>query len=153
MREAGGCKAGRWLSPVAVVAAALVATGCAAVAAQERPSSDKPNFVFVLTDDQTANTLPHMPAVRQNLVTRGTTFGNFVLTLPTCCPSRATFLRGQYAHNHGISGAVGADGQAFAAGGLDGSTVATWLDDAGYETALFGKYLNGYRQPEYVSPG
>ena len=102
MREAGGCKADRWLSLVAVVAAALVATGCAAVAAQERPSSDNPNFVFVLTNDQTANTLPHNPAVRQNLVTWGTTFKNFVLTLPTCCPSRATFLRGRYAHNHGI---------------------------------------------------
>jgi arylsulfatase A-like enzyme len=152
MREPGGCKADRWLSLVTVVGAALVATS-AAVAAQERPSSDKPNFVYVLTDDQTAATLPHMPAARQNLVTRGTTFENSVLTIPTCCPSRATFLHGQYAHNHGISGAVGAVGQAFADGGLDGSTVATWLDDAGYETALFGRYLNGYRQPAYVPPG
>ena len=41
----------------------------------------------------------------------------------------------------------------FAERGLDRNTVATWLDDAGYETALFGKYLNGYRQAEYVPPG
>ena len=153
MREVRGSKMCRLLSFAAVVAAALVATGCAAAAAQETPLADKPNLVFVLTDDQSAATLPYMPAVRQNLTTRGTTFENFVLTLPTCCPSRATFLRGQYAHNHGISGAVGANGPAFADRGLDGSTVATWLDDAGYETALFGKYLNGYRQAEYVPPG
>lgn len=154
MRGAGRSKIGGWRSLVAVVAAALLATGCAtAVAAQETAAVGKPNFVFVLTDDQSANTLPYMPAVRENLVTQGTTFDNFVLTLPTCCPSRATFLRGQYAHNHGISGAAGADGQAFADEGLDRSTVATWLDRAGYETALFGKYLNGYRQTEYVPPG
>ena len=133
---------------------ALLATGCAAaVAAQGTAAVGKPNFVFVLTDDQAANTLSYMCAVRENLVQQGTTFENFVLTLPTCCPSRATFLRGQYAHNHSISGGAGANGPAFADKGLDRSTVATWLDDAGYETALFGKYLNGYRQAEYVPPG
>ena len=153
MREVGGSKSNGWLSFAAAVVAALVATGCSTAAAQETPPTDKPNFVFVLTDDQSVATLPYMPAVRENLATRGTTFENFVLTLPTCCPSRATFLRGQYAHNHGISGAAGADGQEFADSGLDGSTVATWLDGAGYETALFGKYLNGYRQSEYVPPG
>ena len=153
MRKEGKSKTGKWLSFVAAVAAALIVTGCAALAAQERASAGKPNFVFVLTDDQTAATLPYMPAVRQNLVSRGTTFENFVLTTPTCCPSRATFLRGQYTHNHGISGADGADGVAFAESGLDGSTLATWLDDAGYETALFGKYLNEYRDASYVPPG
>lgn len=154
MREVGRSKLGRWLSLVVAVAAAVVVTGCAAVAAQEeRAVTGKPNFVFILTDDQTADTLRYMPAVRENLEARGTTFENFVLTLPTCCPSRATYLRGQYAHNHGISGAAGANGPAFADKGLNRSTVATWLDDAGYQTALFGKYLNGYRQSEYVPPG
>jgi N-acetylglucosamine-6-sulfatase len=35
----------------------------------------------------------------------------------------------------------------------DGSTLATWLDDAGYETALMGKYLVGYPGGSYVPPG
>ena len=36
------------------------------------------------------------------------------------------------------------------------STLATWLQQAGYRTALFGKYLNGYPDPDnrgYVPPG
>jgi len=35
------------------------------------------------------------------------------------------------------------------------STVATWMKAAGYQTAVVGKYLNGYGvgQHEYVPPG
>ena len=28
--------------------------------------------------------------------------------------------------------------------GRDRSTIATWLDDAGYQTKYIGKYMNGY---------
>ena len=38
----------------------------------------------------------------------------------------------------------------------DASTIATWFDDAGYRTGLFGKYLNGYPfelGAEFVPPG
>ena len=36
------------------------------------------------------------------LAAHGTTFRNSYVSYPLCCPSRATFLTGQYAHNHGV---------------------------------------------------
>jgi N-acetylglucosamine-6-sulfatase len=41
----------------------------------------------------------------------------------------------------------------FRASGLQESTVATWLDDAGYDTFYAGKFLNGYENTGYVPPG
>jgi arylsulfatase A-like enzyme len=39
----------------------------------------------------------------------------------------------------------------------ESSTLATWMHDAGYRTALLGKYMNGYPgrhvAPTYVPPG
>jgi N-acetylglucosamine-6-sulfatase len=66
-------------------------------------------------------------------------------------PSRATLLSGQYSSHHRVSD--NSRGASF----NDQSTVATWLDAAGYRTGLIGKYLNGYpyaSQPaNYVPPG
>jgi N-acetylglucosamine-6-sulfatase len=76
----------------------------------------------------------------------GTTFENAYATYSLCCPSRATSLRGQYPHNHGIVGnhqPLGGEAK-FRNSGLDQSTIVTWLDDAGYQTSYIGKYMNGY---------
>src|SRR3546814_3388511 len=65
-------------------------------------------------------------------------------------------LRGQYAHNHRIQGNVLPTGGArkFRALGHDRSTIATWLQAAGYRTGLIGKYMNDYRPEQgYVPPG
>ena len=43
-----------------------------------------------------------MPELQRYLVDGGTTFGNAFVTDALCCPSRATILRGQYPHNHGV---------------------------------------------------
>jgi N-acetylglucosamine-6-sulfatase len=104
---------------------------------------EHPNIVFLLTDDVRTEDLHYMPSVKAQLVSQGATFENFTYTTPLCCPSRASMLRGQYAHNHGIwfnrNGA-----EDFAASNLDASTVATWIDRAGYKTGHVGKYLNSY---------
>jgi arylsulfatase A-like enzyme len=96
-----------------------------------------------------------MPELKSLVIEKGTQFNNFFVTTPRCCPSRATFLRGQYAHNSRIkNNALPLGGfQKFRRLGRDRSTIATWLDDAGYETAYMGKYLNNYDNTTYIPPG
>src|SRR5687768_6467515 len=81
--------------------ALLITSSSVRLEAQE---PTKPNIIFILTDDQDAHSLrpKYMPRVHAQLVQKGTTFENGILTLTQCCPSRATMLRGQYAHNHKI---------------------------------------------------
>ncbi len=136
--------------------AALAATGGSAAAREG--GAGKPNFVFILTDDMRTDDLDHMPMTRSFLAEQGTTFSNAFVSYPTCCPSRSSILRGQYARNHGVLGNGPPDGgfQKFHELGLESSTVATWLDDAGYSTGLFGKYLNNYPEgadPSRIPPG
>lgn len=109
-------------------------------------AAGKPNIVLIVTDDLDAATLAKLPNVRRLLAEAGTTFPNFFLTTPTCCPSRASILRGQYAHNHGILRNEGEDGgfATFVRLRREASAVSAWLQRAGYRTGLFGKYLNGY---------
>jgi arylsulfatase A-like enzyme len=61
-----------------------------------------------------------------------------------CGPSRASILTGLYPHNHRVFTNDRPAGGASGFRRLDGSTPATWLHDAGYRTALFGKYFNDY---------
>ena len=113
-------------------------------------ASGQPNIVLVLTDDQRWDTVGVMPNVRRELAARGVTFSNAFAVNPLCCPSRASFLTGDYSHTTGVYNNVGPHG------GVtwfdDSSTLATWLADAGYRTGFVGKYLNGYRQ-DFVPPG
>jgi len=113
-------------------------------------TSERPDIVLVLTDDQRADRLWAMPTVRSELVDRGLQFPNAFVVNPLCCPSRASILTGNYSHSTGVYRNDPPHGgfEAFD----DRSTVATWLRDAGYRTALVGKYLNGYRGA-YVPPG
>lgn len=119
---------------------------------------EQPNILFILTDDQDEESIARMPKLQDRLVNQGTTFDNALVTTPQCCPSRATFLRGQYAHNHNILGNNPPLGgfEKFRNLGHEHSTIATWLNGAGYTTAYVGKYMNGYgekRPTRYVPPG
>ena len=139
-----------WLCVVTALTWALVVAGGAAEAEK---TSSQPNILFILTDDMTSSDLRYMPNARRLLANKGTTFVNHTITLPTCCPSRTTFLRGQYAHNHGIGMGLSSREKSFRQEGYAQSTVATWLDDEGYSTGYYGKYLNGFRSGSYVPPG
>jgi len=96
-------------------------------------AQERPNIVFVLTDDQMPGTENRMPALQSNLVQQGVKFTNMTSTFPLCCPGRATLLRGQYAHNTEIYGNSPPAGgwEKFKARGLHQSTMATWLNPQG----------------------
>lgn len=134
----------------ALLGAAAFCTG--SISARSTPDT-RPNVIVLMTDDQTVESLRVMPQVRRSLMREGATFENSFVSYPLCCPSRATLLTGQYAHNHGVlSNAPPAGGYQ----ALDGAqTLPVWLRRAGYTTALVGKYLNGYgrERPREVPPG
>jgi len=122
------------------------------------PQAARPNIILILTDDQDAKSILHMPQLRAYLADQGVTFTNFFVTTALCCPSRSSILRGQYVHSHQVYTNRPPRGgfERFRDLGRERSTVATWLQAAGYHTVLMGKYLNGYPQrdaPTYVPPG
>ncbi len=110
-----------------------------------RGEARRPNFVFILTDDQrhdtlscTGHPLVHTPRL-DRLAREGALFENAFVTTSLCSPSRASFLTGQYAHRHGIR---------------DNSTplpddVRTFprlLQVHGYRTAFLGKWHMGTQE-------
>src|SRR5215213_9987054 len=62
----------------------------------------KPNIVFIIADDMRKDDLTYMPKTRSLLAEKGMSFENAFVSNALCCPSRATILRGQYAHNTGV---------------------------------------------------
>jgi arylsulfatase A-like enzyme len=109
-------------------------------------AAGRPNIIFIVTDDLDAASASKAPSLKGYMADKGLTFDNAFVTSALCCPSRATILTGQYPHNHLVRSNVPPVGgfKKFRELGRERSTLATRLDDAGYETALFGKYLNGY---------
>lgn len=132
----------------------------------EATLTDVPNFVVIVTDDQRWDTIGRctpmidaldldagadacMPELQEHLTSSGVTFLKGEVTQSLCCPSRASILSGQYSTTHGVTNLQGSLFD-------DSSTLATWLDSAGYRTGLFGKYLNGYGEgvlANYIPPG
>jgi arylsulfatase A-like enzyme len=100
-----------------------------------------------MTDDQRVDEMGSLRTVRTRLAAAGVTFTNAQATFPLCCPSRATFLTGQYAHNHGVMDNEWAGGGGYRAFDNMGSLPIA-LQRAGYRTGLVGKYLNEYDGPE-----
>jgi N-acetylglucosamine-6-sulfatase len=138
------------LASVALVVQLLSgAYSSAPVSAQMSPA--KPNFVFILADDMRYDDLKYMPKTRSLLGSRGMRFKEAFVSFPVCCPSRATIMRGQYAHNTGQS-FLHHGWQGYKDAGYERDNVATHLHDAGYRTGLFGKYLNNYSGTS-VPPG
>jgi N-acetylglucosamine-6-sulfatase len=132
------------LAAIVIVASSLLIVGPhpqSARPAAARPS--RPDVVVIVTDDERARTLRWMPHVWDEIVRRGRRFPNAMVPTSVCCPSRASLLTGLFAHSTKIWRNF--DGwQRFKDAGMQQRTVAVWLHDAGYRTALVGKYLNHF---------
>jgi N-acetylglucosamine-6-sulfatase len=152
----GGIRTGRFVLALAAAAALTLALVLALGGHRAEPASAKapppprPNVLVIETDDQTQASISVMPQVRQLIGGGGTTFANNFVNYSLCCPSRSTFLTGQYSHNTGVQ-----DNQP-PLGGFDKlrgtETLPVWLQRSGYYTGLIGKYLNGY-EAHRADPG
>jgi N-acetylglucosamine-6-sulfatase len=141
---------------VAVAFAVLLVSGVWDSAAREAEGATaKPNIVFILADDMRKDDLKYMPKTLSVLRDKGMSFSNAFVSNALCCPTRATIMRGQYAHNTGVWSNKGSSGgwPAFTHNGNEKDNMATRLDAAGYRTGLFGKYLNEYPGATDKPPG
>ncbi|HSK90385.1 MAG TPA: sulfatase-like hydrolase/transferase [Euzebyales bacterium] len=114
----------------------------------------RPNIVVVYLDDMRASDLHAMPNVRRGIADRGVTFTNAMVSTAACCPARATHLSGRYAHNTGVlhnSPPHGGYGVYKHGQQATGETLPVWLQQVGYRSIFFGKYLNHY--PDRTDPG
>lgn len=118
-------------------------------------TQEKPNIIFIITDDQQVgllgiegNSVAQTPNI-DRIGKEGVIFKNAFVVTPLCSPSRASFLTGQYAHQHQVinNDKLGLD--------VISHTLMTWprqLREAGYETAFIGKWhmgLDDSRRPGY----
>ena len=145
----------RWVLTIACPIAVALALGAAALSgfSSDPEVLPRPNVVLFMTDDQPASTvMPEtMPSLHELIIGPGTSFTDFIATTPLCCPSRAALMTGQYGHNNGVLNNNYANL-------IDKENVLpAWLQQAGYNTALIGKFLNGYERfaetPEQLGPG
>jgi N-acetylglucosamine-6-sulfatase len=145
----------------------VVLGGCSSSSADRAPKpkttavggrDGRPNVVLIQADDQTADQFTRriMPKTFKLLVDHGTTFSDYIATTALCCPSRASLITGQYAHNHGVF-ANGGDEGGYKALRDRGNVLPVWLQQAGYNTIHLGKFMNGYWKvgddPAAVAPG
>jgi arylsulfatase A-like enzyme len=127
-----------------------------------RPSAEAQavpsNVIIIMADDMRWDLFPSPNALSESFppnyapnlrrfVSEGFVARNMFTVNSLCCPSRSSFLTGDYSHTHGVwnnTNSANGGERAFREHGNEASNLATWFDAAGYRTALVGKYLNNY---------
>src|SRR5689334_6527556 len=111
------------------------------LAAAPAPSPDRPNILFIMSDDHAAQAISaygsksiQTPGL-DRLANEGMRFENTFVTNSICTPSRAAILTGKYSHLNGVTVFNRFDGSQ--------QTVAKLLQANGYYTGMIGKWHLG----------
>ncbi|KAK6207218.1 hypothetical protein LQW54_007419 [Pestalotiopsis sp. IQ-011] len=162
---------------VALMGLSTLASANVNISTSLNSTKSKPNFVFIMTDDQDLHlsSLDHMPLVKKYLSDEGTTFNKHFCTVSLCCPSRVSLLTGRAAHNTSVSILIdyfeknclltyrGTSNvtdvslpyggyQQFINNGLHEKYLPVWLQEASYNTYYTGKLMNGFSATVYNKP-
>ena len=126
-----------FLTATATTATGTTPTGGAAAVA----ALAQPNVLNIVLDDMRDQSPAQIAAYLPKTVrwlSSGTFFANADVSTPSCCPARAAGMTGQYDHNNGMMH------QQDIASFDTATTVQHYLQDAGYQTGLVGKYLHDW---------
>lgn len=115
--------------------------------AKPRLADDRPNILFILADDHASQAigcygsrLAKTPSI-DRIAAAGIRFDRCFCTESICGPSRATIMTGKYGHVTGAMGWLPYDRRH--------RTFPEYLQAAGYQTALVGKYHLGQKPPGF----
>lgn len=132
----------------------ILCTPTACFTAEPSTETRRPNIVLILADDLgrhdcgfmggTEIKTPHL----DKLAHAGTILDSFYVQ-PVCSPTRAALLTGRYPMRHGLQVGVVRPWAQYGLP-LDERTLPQALHDAGYATAIIGKWHLGHYRPEYL---
>jgi arylsulfatase A-like enzyme len=131
----------------------VLAGVCILNLASAADSPPRPNILFILADDLGSHDVgwrgseiktPHL----DKLATAGARLNQFYVQ-PVCSPTRAALMTGRYPFRHGLQVGVVRPWAQYGLP-LDERTLPAALKEAGYETAIVGKWHLGHFKPDYL---
>jgi len=141
------------MSRLLLLIACLSCIACASTSAQtqtDAPKHARPNIVLIMADDLGYGDIScfnsetiHTPNI-DALAARGVRFTDYHSNGAVCSPTRAALMTGRYQQRCGVEGVITARGHREVGMPLSEVTMAEMLRDAGYATAMFGKWHLGY---------